>query len=107
MQNDLAYQILPLIIVELSIFEHLNVIAFHEETTIFDDKKRPANSTGIRVNPDLAIANVPDHGDLSVDDVHLTTQLAERQHELLGITMNADLLKQCEGLFFVLKMRVV
>jgi hypothetical protein len=93
-ENGLAYQILPLIIVELSIFEHFNVIAFHEEATIFDDKKWPTNSTGIRVDPDFTITDVSDHGDFSVDDVHLTTQLAKRQHELLGITMNTDLSKE-------------
>lgn len=87
----IPYQILPLIVVELSIFEHLNVISFHQKSTVLNDQQGPANTTGIRINPDFSVTDVPDHRDLCVDDVHLTSQLAKSQHQLLGIAMNTNL----------------
>ena len=82
---------MPLVVVELSILEHLDVIPFHQKSTILDDQQRPANSSGIGVNPDFSVTDVPNHGDLGVDDVHLASKLSKSQHQLLGITMNTDL----------------
>ena len=87
---------MPLVVVELSILQHLNVITFHEEATVFDNQQRPANSPRIRINPDFSVTDVPNHGYLSVNDVHLSSKLSESQHQLLGIAMNTDLPQKIE-----------
>jgi len=86
-----TYQILPLVVVELSVLKHFDVVLLHQQPTVLDDQQRATDSAGVGVNPDFSISDVSDHRDFGVDDVHLTSQLSKRQHQLLGIAMDADL----------------
>ena len=84
---------MPLVVVELSVLEHLDVAALHEEFAVLDDEQRPTDPAGVGVDPDFSVSDVPDHGHLGVDDVHLSAQLPQGQHQLFGISVDADLEK--------------
>ena len=57
----------------------------HEELAVLHDEKRSADPASVRVDPDLSVPNVPDHGYLSVNNVHLSPQFSECCHKLFRI----------------------
>ena len=77
LDNPGPHQILPLEVVELSLLQHLDVPRLHQQLAVLDDEQGAADAAGVRVDADLAVTNVADHRDFSVDDVHLTTQFSK------------------------------
>lgn len=65
-----------------------------QQVATLDDEQRPADPPCVRVDPDLSVADVSDHGHLAHDDVHLPTQLAQSGHQLFRVAMDSDLWKQ-------------
>ena len=97
----ISHQVLPLVVVELSVLEHFDVASLHEQFAILDDEQRATDPAGVGVDPNLSVSDVPNHGDLRVDDVHLPSKLPQGEHQLLGIPVDAHLEKKiktsCRG----------
>ncbi len=72
-----SHQVLPLVVVELTVLEHLNVVVLHEQPAVLHDEEWATDAAGICIYADLTVADVTDHGHLCIDDVHLTTELAQ------------------------------
>ena len=56
---------------------------------MFHDEERSTDTTGVRVNSDLSLPDISDHGYLRDDDIHLATKLPQGVHQLLWVTMDA------------------
>merc|ERR1719370_87044 len=83
------HEILPHEVVELSLLQHVNVPPFDQKLAILHNQQWATYPASISHDPDLSVSDVADHGDLRVDDVHLSPQLPQRRHQLLWISVDA------------------
>ena len=60
----------------------------HQELAVLHDQERATDPAGVRHDPDLSVPDVPDHGDLGVDDVHLTSKFPEKKYFFYLINFN-------------------
>lgn len=72
----------------LPVFQHLDVVLLEQKLLILNDEQRTTDSSSIGVNPNLPLPDVPHHGHLRHNNVHLPTQSPERAHEVLWLTVD-------------------
>ena len=53
------------VVVVLAVLQHVDVSLLEQQLALLDDEQRPADPTGVRVDPDLAVPDIAHHTHLA------------------------------------------
>ena len=66
------------------------MVPLKEELLVLHNEQRSTDAPSVRVDPYLPLSDVPHHGHLRHDDVHLPAESSERAHQMLRLTVDAN-----------------